>query len=313
MTLLRGWNHRATQGCVLTIGNFDGVHRGHQALLNKLAIKAFTHDVPTVAMVFEPTPREYFAPQSAPVRVQTFRDRYQSLRRFGADKVLVYRFDHRLHAMSADAFVRDILVAQMQVKAVVVGDDFRFGAERQGDFELLKLLGQAFDFTADQVGGVSVDGQRCSSTALRSHLSLGEVEAAADLLARRYRITGVVRHGLKLGRKLDMPTANIVLPKPVALRHGVYAVRASCGKQVKNWAGVASWGVRPTLGRAESPLLEVHLLGNPDQLLYGQEMAVDFYQFIRPQAKFDTLEALKTAMHHDLQQVQAFFAQQTNA
>jgi riboflavin kinase/FMN adenylyltransferase len=292
------------RGCVLTIGNFDGVHRGHQALIAQARERAQALKLPLTVLTFEPTPREFFCPQQAPGRVATFRSRVALLSAQGVDRLILQRFDQRFAALSAEAFVKDLLVRQLGVQAVVIGDDFRFGAQRAGDLTLLKTLGAQHGFVAEGLGTVALAGDRCSSTSLRSALAQAELPRAAALLGRPYTLRGRVRRGLQLGRKLGMPTANINLHRPLALKQGIYAVRARVNG--RDWLGVASLGVRPTLGLTRC-LLEVHLFGEPGDL-YGATMEVEFCHYLRPELKFDSLDDLSVQMLRDGDDARAFFA-----
>jgi riboflavin kinase / FMN adenylyltransferase len=299
MELIRGLHNLAPRhrGCVVTIGNFDGLHLGHQALVARALGLAREQGVPAAAMIFEPTPREFFAKGAAPPRIAGFRGKLRLLERAGIARLLCLRFDRRLAELPAPEFVERILVRGLGVRAVVVGEDFRFGCHRGGDLDLLRRAGSQAGFTAEGLGQVSVDGRRCSSTAVREALALPDLEQAMRLLGRRYRVIGQVRRGLRLGRKLGMPTANLVPRHPPALAHGVYAVRLYWDKCPGGAPGVASLGVRPTLGM-QAPVLESHVLdGAPD--LYGRELEVEFWRYLRPQQRFDSLEVLAAQMQED--------------
>jgi len=303
MQLIRGLHNLrgAPDGCVLTIGNFDGVHRGHCALLDAAIAAAAERRVPSALLTFEPTPREFFAPTTAPPRVYTLRDKLAALSEAGLHRTVVGRFDRHLAGLSADEFVDELLIRRFNVRAVVVGDDFRFGANRSGDFDLLVQRGRAAGFSVVACDPVYAQGLRCSSTRVRERLSAPDFAAVAELLGRPYTIRGIVRGGLQLGRRLGMPTANLHFRRPMALRHGVYAVSARIGAD--EWLGVASLGVRPTLGMTQC-LLETHVFGQPG-LLYGKEMVVEFRAFLRPQLKFDSLDALSEQMQADADQAKA--------
>lgn len=311
MELIRGLHNLRGRhrGCVLSIGNFDGFHRGHQALIARLREHAVRWNVPPAVLIFEPTPREYFSPKDAPGRAATFRDKLSQLESAGIGRVLCARFSKRFAAITAQDFVERILVKQLGVKAVVVGDDFRFGAGRGGDLALLRRLGAQHGFVAEAVNAVQVDGERASSTAVRTALGAPDLERTARLLGRPYALSGRVRRGLQLGRKLNMPTANIALKRKPALKFGVYVVQA---EQLLNgvgrrWMGVANIGVRPTL--EQSPcLLEAHLFGEAGDL-YGQVLQVRFLKFLRPELRFDSLEALAQQMQQDGAQARAWLKQ----
>lgn len=296
-------------GCVLTIGNFDGLHRGHQALLARAKAQASARGLPLTVMTFEPTPREFFSPDLAPPRVLSFRSRVGQMAALGVDTLLVQNFNRDMAALPAEAFVRDLLVAKLGVRAVVVGDDFRFGARRGGDVSLLQTMGAQHGFAAEPMPTVTFEGLRCSSTALREALAQADLPLAEAILGRRYALLGHVRRGLQLGRTLGMPTTNMYFHRPLALRLGIYVVRGKVGGQ--SFDGVASFGVRPTLGTTRC-LLETHLFGEPGDL-YGQVMEVTFYRYLRAELKFDSLEALQVQMHRDADDARAYFAQQNPA
>ncbi|MEK6807279.1 MAG: bifunctional riboflavin kinase/FAD synthetase [Pseudomonadota bacterium] len=306
MELIRGLHNlrERHRGCVLSIGNFDGFHLGHQALVTRLKQHAARVKLPAVIQIFEPTPREFFVPSSAPGRINSLRGKLRALSQAGVDRVHCLRFGQQLSAWPAERYIEDMLVAKLGVKAVLVGDDFRFGAGRGGDISLLQRMGEKHGFVAEAMSTVEISGMRASSSAVRDALAASDLEKAAQLLGRPYRYLGRVRRGLQLGRKLNMPTANIVFKRRPALRMGIYAVRA----RIDNGApqnGVANLGVRPTLGGTPC-LLETHVFGASGDW-YGKEMEVEFARFLRPEAKFDSLDALAAQMHKDSQDAQAHF------
>ncbi|MES2884250.1 MAG: bifunctional riboflavin kinase/FAD synthetase [Pseudomonadota bacterium] len=308
MELIRGLHNlrNVSRGCVLSIGNYDGVHRGHQALLSELRKQGAATGLPSTVLTFEPTPREYFAPEQAPRRVLTLRDKVDALASYGVQRVVVARFDARLAACSAEAFITDIIARDLGTRVLVIGDDFRFGAGRKGDFALLQRHARTEGYQLVQAPMLVTEGTRCSSTALRAALAAAELEPARRLLGRRYAISGRVRHGKKLARELGMPTANLPLRRLPPLPFGVYAVRATVPGRYEACAGVASLGVRPAIGGTPC-LLEVHLFGvQPD--LYGAEMKVEFLRYERPEQNFDSLDALKRQMQLDADRVKTMFA-----
>jgi riboflavin kinase / FMN adenylyltransferase len=307
MELIRGLHNLAPRhrGCVLSIGNFDGLHLGHQALIARLKELSRQTGLPSTVMIFEPTPREFFAPQSAPPRIAGFRGKLRLLQKAGVDRVLLARFDQKLARLPAPEFVRQILVQGLGVKAVVVGDDFRFGHQRAGDVALLRQMSGEGGFSVEGLGSVTMGGVRCSSTAVREALAQPDLARAEVLLGRRYRAVGPVRRGLQLGRKLGMPTANLMLRRGTALAHGVYAVRAYWPERPEGAPAVASVGVRPTLGMTAC-LLETHIFGDP-VALYGVELEVEFCRYLRPQLRFDSLDALAAQMQADGAQARAYF------
>lgn len=321
MRLLRGVYGRSaplfgSAGCVLTIGNFDGVHRGHRALLDESVRRARGLGVPAAVLSFEPTPREHFSRAQggqAPARVSTLRSKLCDLQAAGLDVLLLQRFSAAFAALPAQRFIDEILLRSLNVRALVLGEDFRFGAGRGGDLALLRAQAAAGGYTVHAVPEVHWDGLRCSSTALRAALAAGDLESTRALLGRPYRLVGRVRGGLQLGRQLGMPTANLPLPRAPAAALGVYAVSARVldaqGQPAITgapWPAVASLGVRPTLGGTPC-LLEVHLLDRRVDL-YGRTLAVEFHRFLRPEQRFDDLATLAAQMHADADGARAFFA-----
>lgn len=296
---------RNADECAVTIGNFDGLHLGHQALAERTLDEAARLKVTPAAVIFEPHPREYFAPQIELGRVFSLREKLDALSASGIERVLCLRFDRRLSELSADDFIQRTLVDGLHARSVIVGEDFRFGARRVGDVALLRSAGLEHGFEVSAVAAVSAAGGRVSSTRLRKALAEPDFALAEHLLGRRYRMHGRVRGGLKLGRKLDMPTANLLRRTCPALRHGVYAVRAACGGGPL-MPGVASLGVRPTLN-LDACLLETHLFDFSGDL-YGRILDVEFEAFLRPQLRFDDLDALQVQMHKDAEQSRALLA-----
>ncbi len=309
MQLIRGLHNvsAVTPGCVLSIGNYDGVHRGHQALLAELSKHSLETGLPATVLTFEPTPREYFAAAQAPRRVLSLRDKLEALAAYGVQRVVIARFDARLAQLSATEFITNVIARGLGTKVLVIGDDFRFGAGRTGDVAMLQAQSSVLGYRLVQAPTLVSEGLRCSSTALRIALAAGELEPARRLLGRHFAISGRVRHGKKLARELGMPTANIPLHRTPPLPFGVYAVQATVPGWFDRRAGVASLGVRPAIGTT-APLLEVHLLGvEPD--LYGKEMKVEFLRYERPEENFVSLDALKQQMHRDADGVKTMFAQ----
>lgn len=298
MKLIRGLHNLRKQhrGCVVSIGNFDGFHRGHQALVARLRAQALRTGQPVAVMVFEPTPREYFAPEQAPGRIATFRDKLCHLENAGVERLVCARFGAALAAMPAERFVEEVLVARLGARAVIVGDDFRFGAKRAGDLALLRALGARHGFVAEGLETIGDCGARVSSTAVRQALAVPDLARVAELLGRPYSLRGRVRAGLRLARQLGMPTLNVAMRRPPALRHGVYVVRVHAGLRV--WDGVASIGVRPTLAQPSACLLEAHLFGANEDL-YGTLVEVEFRKFLRAEERFESLEALAAQMQRD--------------
>lgn len=304
--LVRGHGNAAgaARPSVVTIGNFDGVHLGHQALIKAAAQHARRLDLPVSLLTFEPMPREVFAPESAPPRVNTLRSKLRDLARFGVDQVLVQRFDRPFAETEPEAFVDRLLVDALGARAVVVGDDFHFGRNRAGDLALLQRLGRSRGFLAEALPTVRLGDTRFSSTALRAALAEADLGRAEALLGRPYAVAGRVRRGLQLGRTLDMPTANLPIRRRLALRHGVYAVTLQvAGRKLP---GVANYGVRPTLGGTPA-LIEVHCLDEPGNL-YDKVVDVTFLKALRDEARFDSLQALKAQMQRDRAAAQQYFS-----
>lgn len=306
MELIRGLHNLRPRhrGCVATIGNFDGVHRGHQRILEQVLELAEARNLKSAVMLFEPQPQEFFAPDTAPPRLMTLRDKVRALAAAGVDQVLCCRFDDAFRCQSAEHFVQRLLVDGLGVEHLVVGDDFRFGAGREGDFAYLQRAGQAHGFTVTDTPTCATDDERVSSTRIRAVLQQGDLVQAQALLGRPYRISGRVRHGAKLGRQLNTPTANLAMhhvQSPVA---GVYNVRVS-GAGLNQAPGVANVGTRPTVNGTDNRL-EVHLLDYSGDL-YGQYLEVEFLQFQREEKKFDGLDALKAAIQQDIDHARTFF------
>ncbi|THB65412.1 MAG: bifunctional riboflavin kinase/FAD synthetase [Gammaproteobacteria bacterium] len=306
MKVIRGiYNFRSDhRGCVATIGNFDGVHLGHQTVISQLSDKGKELGLPVVVITFEPHPKDYFVPTFAPPRISRLRDKMINLAVQGVDYVLLLNFSHKLAYMQAGDFVDQVLVKGLGIKYLVVGDDFHFGAERKGDFGFLQMLGERKGFKVVQMPTHQLDGSRVSSTRVRKALLEKNMDCAARLLGRYYSISGRVRHGDKLGRQLDFPTANIGLPKmpfPVA---GVYAVQVN-GICEKSIPGVANVGIRPTVD-GKKALLEVHLLDFQGDI-YGKYIGVDFLEYIRAEKKFSSVGDLKSQIAKDVEQSRKFF------
>lgn len=306
MQVFRGIPERAAQSSVLTIGNFDGVHRGHQALLKMLTDKARSLALPAVVLTFEPHPREFFFPASAPARLASLREKLLLLAGCGVDRVHVCRFDSRFAAITADEFIDRILVRGLGVRHLIIGDDFRFGAKRQGDFAMLKAEGVSRRFAVEAMPTLDIDGERASSSAVRAALAEGNLAHAARLLGRPYSIAGRVIHGDKIGRTLGFPTANIQMKHRRPALAGIFAVSVE-GLAPHPVAGVASIGVRPTVTDSGRPTLEVHLFEwNRD--CYGAHLRVHFLNKQRDEAKFSSLDALTAQIARDAHDARAWFA-----
>ena len=303
MRMTHGWfdtQHQATRPNAVTIGNFDGVHRGHQAMLARLTARAASVGAAPAVLTFEPHPREIFTPESAPTRLTSLREKLEILRALGVAHVHVCRFTRPFAALPAEDFVRRILVDGLQARYVLVGDDFRFGAKRAGNFALLRQLGEKYGFEAESLHTVEAAGQRASSTAVRDALAAGDMATAAQMLGRPYSISGRVVGGDQLGRKIGYPTANIQLKHNRPPLTGIFAVRVQ-GLEQPDWPGVASLGTRPTVHANGRPTLEVHLF-NFDQSIYRRHLRVEFLHKLRDEAKFPSLDALIAQIDEDARQ-----------
>jgi riboflavin kinase/FMN adenylyltransferase len=306
MELIRGLHNLKPRhhGCVATIGNFDGVHLGHQAVAGQLAEKAQALGLPALVILFEPQPQEFFRPDKSPPRLTRFREKWLALRRYSVDRVLCIRFDARFAAMEPEGFVSRVLVDGLGVQHLVVGDDFRFGKNRRGDFPLLQQMGQRYDFQVVNMHTVTIDGGRVSSTRVRAALNIGDLATAEKLLGRPYRMSGRVAHGLKLGRRLGIPTANIYVHRKATAITGVYVVEVF-GLESEPWPGAANVGTRPTINGTRT-LLEIHLL-DFDGHIYGKYLNVNFLHKLRDEERYDSLDELKMHMSSDLDRARAFF------
>ncbi|MGH8851052.1 MAG: bifunctional riboflavin kinase/FAD synthetase [Casimicrobiaceae bacterium] len=287
----------------LTIGNFDGVHRGHQAMLARLTEAAEDLALPSAVLTFDPHPREFFAPGSAPPRLSTLRSKLEQFAAYGVGVVHIARFNAALAALPAASFIDDVLVRRLGTRWVLVGDDFRFGRGREGDLALLRRA--AATFSVEAMTTVVADGERASSSAVRAALAAGELDHAARLLGRAYAIAGRVAHGDKLGRSLGFPTANIVLRHSPPLT-GIFAVRVH-GLGAVPRAGVASLGVRPTVKEGAKPLLEVFIF-DFDDAVYGRRVTVEFLRKLRDEERYPDLDALTRQMRADVAQAREYFA-----
>lgn len=298
MELVRGlYNLRARhRGCVATIGNFDGVHRGHQHMIAAVRAAAIRVGLPAAVITFEPTPREFFEGDAAPARLTRLREKLEALASYGVDRVLVLRFDRRVQAMGATEFVERLLVDGLGVRHMVVGHDFHFARRREGNLALLREAGKRHGFTVEEVGRYMDEGERVSSSLVRDALGRGDLERARKLLGRPYRMAGRVRRGAQLGRTLGFPTANLALHRKVVPLWGVFAVRVS-GAGLADHPAVVSLGTRPTINGTE-PLLEVHVF-DFDGDLYGRYLDVDFILRLRDERRFETIDALVAQMHRD--------------
>jgi riboflavin kinase/FMN adenylyltransferase len=294
---------RGNRSIALTIGNFDGVHGGHQAMLRRLTEAADDLALPSAVLTFDPPPREFFAPDSAPPRLSSLRSKLKCFAAHGVAQVHVARFNAALAALPAARFIDEILVGRLGIRWILVGDDFRFGRGRTGDLALLRSA--ATSFSVEAMPTVIIDGERASSTAVRRALAAGALDHAARLLGRPYSIAGRVVHGDKLGRSLGFPTANIVLRRPPPLT-GIFAVRVH-GLGGAPRAGAASLGVRPTVKAGAKPLLEVFVF-DFDEALYGRRIVVEFLCKLRDEERYADLDALTAQIRADVAQAREYFA-----
>jgi len=309
MHLIRGLQNlnavktKLSAGCVLTIGNFDGIHLGHRAILEQVTNLAKAKRLPSVVMIFEPLPIEYFAPHSAPVRLMNLREKLSAFKATDIDYVLVCRFNKKFANLTPMQFIESILKEGLNVKHLVVGDDFRFGKHRQGDFDFLAEQGHCQGFEVTDVATFEVTEGRVSSTRVRQALSRQDLEMAEQLLGEPFHFHGRVIHGQKLGRKIGFRTLNLN-PKRIQMPlEGVYAVKVS-GLHEQDWPGVANIGIRPTVAGTR-PSIEVHLF-DWDKDVYGAHISVRIEHYIRAEMKFENLAALTEQIQQDVKQARQF-------
>jgi riboflavin kinase / FMN adenylyltransferase len=305
MQFFRSIPAQSQMSSVLTIGNFDGVHQGHRALLRRLTEKARQVALPATVLSFEPHPREFFAPDQAPARLSSLREKLTLLEECGVDQFYVCRFNQKFADLTATSFIEQVLVRGLSVRHILIGDDFRFGRARMGDFSLLQQAGEQHRFTVEAMDTLSVDDIRASSSAVRRALAAGDLVLATRLLGRPYAIAGKVMHGQKLGRTLGFPTANLALKHKTLPFSGVFAVTVS-GIGPENILGAASLGVRPTVADGLKPVLEVHLL-DFDGDIYGRHVSVNFLHKLRDEEKYTSLELLTAQIERDVAAVRDFF------
>ncbi len=317
MKVFRGLpNAEARRPCALTIGNFDGVHRGHRALLARVSEAAARLGVESAVMTFEPHPREYFAEISgdasrAPRRIANLRDKLQALEACGVERVVVEHFNARFASLSAERFIEDVLVDGLHVKWLIVGDDFRFGAKRTGDFAMLADAGRRFGFEVVALPTAHNEGVRISSSAVRAALDAGDFVQAEQLLGHPYSISGHVQHGRKLGRTIGFPTLNLKIAHRRPAVSGIFVVQVH-GLSDRPLPAVASLGVRPTVEDNGRVLLEVHIFDFSGDC-YGKRVRIEFLKKLRDEAKYDDLESLTRAIDADARAAREFFAQRIAA
>ena len=308
LELIRGLHNLRPRhrGCVLTIGVFDGVHAGHRALLERLAVLGEDFNLPSMLMVFEPHPQEVLDYLVTPARITGFREKMLALRSTPVDRVLCVRFDRKFAAVTANEFIDALLVAKLGVRHLVVGDDFRFGHQAEGDVDLLRTTGARCGFSVHRRDTYRVEGDRVSSTRIRNMLALGRLDAVTPLLGRRFSVQGRVRHGRHLGAGFGFPTANFALRRPVCPISGVFTVRMRLEGEGVAHPGVANVGVRPTVEGTERRL-EVHLLGFSGDL-YGRYAEVEFFSRLREERRFESLDALRAQIARDVRAARELFA-----
>ena len=303
MHLIRGLqNLKEKSGCVLTIGNFDGIHRGHQKIIKALVAKANTLGVPSIVISFSVPPESFFGRPKA--RLSSFRDKHLFLESLGVEKHLLIRFNKDFSQMSAQSFVEDVLLAKLKMRYCFIGDDFRFGKDRQGDYSMLENMAKTSDFVAQKVNRVTVNGKRVSSSEIRELLRQGEFSMAEELLGRPFAIKGRIMHGEKRGRTIGFPTINISIGRKLSPVLGVFAVLIELNK--KTYHGVCNVGKRPTIG-GEKTLLEVNIF-DFDKNVYGEHAKVLFRHRIREEMKFESVQQLQSQIASDANIARRYFA-----
>lgn len=308
MELIRGLHNLrdAHRPSVATIGNFDGVHLGHQAVIGQLLERSAESGLPSTVILFEPQPREYFQGEAAPARLSTLGEKLERIQELGVDRLLCLHFNERLRSLSGDEFIRQVLVDGINVRHLVVGDDFRFGCDRKGDYKLLSQRGKDFGYSLESTASCMVGGKRVSSTALREALDRGDLETAFTLLNCAYRISGRVSHGARLGRTIDVPTANVLLKRRRIPLHGVFVVEVSGNFGDSVFKGIANVGTRPTVGGTHA-VLEAHLFDFSGDL-YGARLHVDFLHRIRDEQHFADFAGLRAQILLDLEHARDWLA-----
>jgi len=309
MHLIRGLTHLKPlqKGCVLSIGNFDGVHSGHKKVIEKLATQGKAMNIPTVVMLFEPQPLEFFLGENAPSRLMRLREKIIQFKQLPIDKLLVVNFNQSMANYEAESFITDFLVNKLNVKHLIIGDDFHFGKARRGNYAMLKEKGQEFGFQVEDTSSYYVDKHRVSSTLIRDALGLGDLSTAKKMLGRDYSVCGRVAHGNERGRTIGFPTANILMFRKNTPISGVFAVTMT-GIDDKEICGIANVGTRPTVEGGTRVILETHLF-DFNQDIYGQYVEVHFKQKIRDEIRFQSLDELKTQIEKDIVIAQRFFTQ----
>jgi len=307
MELVRGIHNLKAQhqGCVLSIGNFDGIHLGHHAVLSRLLSESKRLNVPAMVMTFEPQPEELFSGDNAPARLSRLRDKFVQLDRLKLDRLLCVSFTRQFANISAQDFIDELLINKLNIKFLVIGDDFHFGYQRRGDFQLLQQAGQKHGFEVIDTQSLIHQTKRISSTCIRDFLAQGNLDAAADMLGRKYSMTGRVSHGRKLGRTIGVPTANLALKRRVSPVSGVFVVNV-LGINNNIYQGIANIGTRPTVA-GERQQLEVHIFDFKGDL-YGEQLEVILERKLRSEVKFDSFAELKIQIDKDIEDAQRWHA-----
>jgi riboflavin kinase/FMN adenylyltransferase len=292
-------------GAVATIGNFDGVHLGHQVVINKITQQGITLSLPSMVISFEPSAKEFFLGQNAPARLTNFREKFSLIDKFGIDQFVCLNFNNELSSMPAETFIKKILIDTLHIKHLTVGDNFRFGKNRKGDFELLKNLSNKLNYQVENTDSFISDGKRVSSTLIREFLKAGDLDAAKKMLSREYSMSGRVIHGDKQGRTIGFPTVNIPIKRSNCAVNGVFAVNVSM-ENGSEYHGVANIGHRPTVGGIRTQL-EVHIF-KFSQEIYGKFLTVTFCKKLRDEKKFESFKDLKKQIEQDSMSAQDYFS-----
>ncbi len=307
MNIIRGINHIPADyaGCVATIGNFDGLHRGHQQVLTQLKHAAQTRNLAATVISFDPLPHEFFIRGSHSARIYPLRDKARLLAKWGINDFIQFKFNQSFSQIEAEDFVLDILLKRLKVRYLVVGDDFCFGKKRQGNFQLLQKLGKQHGMVVQDTKTVNADQQRISSTIIRKALCQGDLGQINQLLGHRYQLSGRIRQGDKIGRTLNFPTVNLRLPDNIALRCGIYAVKIQ-GLNNRTYYGAASVGKRPTV-KGTDMRLETYIF-DFDQQVYGQYICIEPLHFIRPEENFESIDIMQTQIYQDCEDIKIWIS-----
>ncbi len=306
MQLIRGLSHIPPLAhSVVAIGNFDGIHLAHQEILKQLKVLSQQHQVPSVLIIFEPTPAEYFLKEKAPARLMRLREKILGLKSYNIDYVLCLKFNKELSILSSELFIENLLIKKLGMKAIIIGDDFHFGAARRGDLKMLSEWGLQEDFEVQVLKDFNFNQGRVSSTRIREALLQGDLNLAKALLGKPYSVCGRVSHGHQRGRSIGFPTANIHLHRQNVPISGVFAVRVLGLDKIYN--GVANIGVRPTVDGSNRILLEVFIF-NFDQVIYGHYVEIQFLHKLRDEQRYNDFEALRAQIEKDVLEAKAYFS-----